>query len=76
MKKINITSIALLAYLVVMSVIGWPGRTVGAKLTFGEYYCMIGATLIVIALLRVVQIRRLKAREKEKENKNRNGHEY
>jgi hypothetical protein len=65
MKKINITSIALLAYLIVMSVIGWPGRNVG-QLTYSEYFCMIGATLVVIALLRVVQIKRLKAREKRR----------
>lgn len=68
MKKINITTIALLAYLIVMSVIGWPGRN-GASLTYSEYICMIGATLLVIVLLRVVQIKRLKARKKwEEEN--------
>ena len=26
MKKINITTIALLVYLIVMSIIGWPGN--------------------------------------------------
>ncbi|MDR2969819.1 MAG: hypothetical protein LBV32_09500 [Tannerellaceae bacterium] len=69
MKKINITSFVLLAYLIVMSVIGWPGR-IGAKLAYSDYYCMIGATLLVIVLLRLVQIRRLKVRKKEKENNN------
>jgi uncharacterized membrane protein len=68
MKKINITGIALLVYLIVMSVIGWPGEK-SAGLTYGEYFCMIGATLIVIVLLRVVQIKRLKAREKREEKK-------
>ena len=29
MKKINITTIALLVYLIVMSIIGWPGNNSG-----------------------------------------------
>ena len=28
MKKINITTIALLVYLIVMSIIGWGGETI------------------------------------------------
>lgn len=67
MKKINITSIALLVYLIVMSVIGWPGGN-GAQLTYTEYFCMIGATLLVIGLLRFAQIKRLKARNQWKED--------
>ena len=40
MKKINITTIALLAYLIVMSVIGWPGNNPGNSYT--EYFLIIG----------------------------------
>lgn len=65
MKKANITSLALLAYLIVMSVIGWPGRA-NANLNYTEYFCMIGVTLVVIVLLRIVQIKRAKAREEWK----------
>lgn len=69
MKRINIISIALLIYLVVMSVIGWPGGN-SANLTYTEYFCMIGATLVIIALLRFVQIKRFKARSKWKDDNN------
>ena len=69
MKKINITSIALLFYLIVMGVIGWPGKKPEPDWT--QYCLMIGLTLAAILLLRFVQIKRLKFREKvrnEKEN--------
>ena len=46
MKKINITTIALLVYLIVMSIIGWPGNNPGNSYT--EYFLMIGATLVII----------------------------
>lgn len=61
MKKINITSAVLLIYLIVMSVIGWPGRN--PNNTYMEYFCMIGITLVVICLLRYLQIRRMKMRD-------------
>ena len=48
MKKINITTIALLVYLIVMSIIGWPGNNPGNNYT--EYFLMIGATLVIIIL--------------------------
>lgn len=66
MKKINITSLALLAYLIVMSVIGWPGGKY-AQMTYTEYFIMIGVTLVVIILLRIMQIKRMKTREKWKQ---------
>lgn len=62
MKKANITSLALLAYLIVMSVIGWPGKE-NANLNYTEYFIMIGVTLVVIILLRFLQIKRAKIRE-------------
>lgn len=65
MKKVNITSLALLAYLIVMSVIGWPGGKYG-QLNYTEYFMMIGVTLVVIILLRVMQIKRMKSREQWK----------
>lgn len=65
MKKVNITSIALLIYLVVMSVLGWPGRN--ANLSYTQYFCIIGGTVLIIILLRFLQIKRLKMRDKWKE---------
>ncbi|RHJ90814.1 hypothetical protein [Parabacteroides bouchesdurhonensis] len=68
MKKINITSIALLVYLVIMSVIGWPGNN--QENGYVEYFCVIGITLAIICLLRYLQIRRLKIRKKWNEDNN------
>ena len=65
MKKINITTAVLLIYLIVMSIIGWPGNHPSNSYT--EYFLMIGATLIIIFLLRVLQIKRLKMRDKWKD---------
>ena len=62
MKKINITTIALLVYLIVMSIIGWPGNNSGNNYT--EYFLMIGATLVIIILLRYLQVKRLRMRDK------------
>ncbi|MEG1543552.1 MAG: hypothetical protein RR382_03365 [Tannerellaceae bacterium] len=61
MKKINFTSSLLLIYLIVMSVIGWPGNRPGNSYT--EYFCIMGASLFVIILLRFVQIKRYKMRQ-------------
>lgn len=66
MKKINITSLVLLVYLIVMAVIGRPGGS-KSHVTTTEYICLIGASLAIILLLRVVQIKRLKSREKWRE---------
>ncbi len=68
MKKVNITSLALLLYLIVMSVLGWPGRA-NAPLNYTEYFLMIGATLLIILLLRFVHTKRYKMRNKIKEDK-------
>lgn len=68
MKKVNITTIALLLYLIVMSVIGWPGRA-NAQLSYTEYFCLAGATLLIILLLRFLHIKRYKMRNKWKEDK-------
>ena len=62
MKKINITTIALLVYLIVMSIIGWPGNNPGNSYT--EYFLMIGATLVIIILLRYLHVKRLRMRDK------------
>ena len=62
MKKINITTIALLVYLIVMSIIGWPGNNPGNIYT--EYFLMIGATLVIIILLLYLQVKRLRMRDK------------
>ncbi|WP_293668259.1 hypothetical protein [uncultured Parabacteroides sp.] len=67
MKKINITTAILLIYLVVMSVIGWPGKK--ADPDYVQYFCVIGVTLLVIGFLRFLQIKRLKIREKMKDGK-------
>lgn len=67
MKKINITSIVLLIYLIVMSVIGWPGSKPNPD--WPQYFLIIGLTLAVIFLLRFVQVKRLKTREKLRNEK-------
>lgn len=67
MKKINITSAVLLIYLIVMSVIGWPGNKPNAN--YVEYFCVMGITVLIIVLLRFVQIKRFKIREKMRNEK-------
>lgn len=68
MKKINITTAVLLIYLIVMSVVGWPGSKPNGN--FVEYFCIMGLTVLVIILLRFVQIKRFKIREKTRNEKN------
>ncbi|GHV48406.1 hypothetical protein FACS1894181_04020 [Bacteroidia bacterium] len=68
MKKINITTGLLLAYLAVMSVIGWPGKE--PEPDWGQYFLVAGITLGVILLLRFIQVYRLKLREKQKNGEN------
>jgi Na+/melibiose symporter-like transporter len=67
MKKVNIMTLALLAYLLIMSYIGWPGRN--SRLDYTEYFVVIGVTVVVIFLLRFLRIRLLKMRNKQKEDK-------
>ncbi|MBE6302184.1 MAG: hypothetical protein E7085_10120 [Parabacteroides distasonis] len=62
MKRINITTIALLIYLVIMSIICYPKNQVNPD--YIQYYSVIGVTLVTIFLLRFLQIKRLKNREK------------
>ena len=50
------------AILIVMSIIGWPGNNPGNNYT--EYFLMIGATLVIIILLRYLQVKRLRMRDK------------
>lgn len=67
MKKINFTSVVLLIYLLVMAVIGWPGKKLEPDYT--EYFCVIGATALIICVLRFVQIKRFKIREQARNEK-------
>ena len=67
MKKINILTIALLGYLLIMSFIGWPGRN--NNLSYTEYFVAIGVSVVVIFLLRFLRIKLLKMRNKQKEEK-------
>ena len=60
MKKINLTTLVLLVYLAVMSFIGWPANRPDAS--YAGYFGAIGATLVIILLLRYVQIKRWKMR--------------
>jgi putative Mn2+ efflux pump MntP len=64
MKKINITTTALLIYLLIMSIIGWPGKQVNPN--YIQYFAVIGATLLIIFLLRFLQIKRFKNRDKNR----------
>jgi phosphotransferase system glucose/maltose/N-acetylglucosamine-specific IIC component len=67
MKKINILTIALLAYLLIMSYIGWPGRNNNSNYT--EYFIVIGVTVAVIFLLRYLRIRLFRMKNKRKDDK-------
>jgi Na+/melibiose symporter-like transporter len=67
MKKINITTAVLLIYLLVMSVIGWPGNK--PDIGWTQYCLVICLTSGVIFLLRFVQIKQFKSREKMKKEK-------
>lgn len=62
MKRINITTIGLLIYLAIMSVMGWPGKQPNPD--YVQYFSVIGVTLLIIGLLRYLQIKRLKNRDK------------
>lgn len=67
MKKVNITTAVLLIYLIVMSIIGWPGKQ--GDPDYVQYFGVIAATVLVIGLLRFLQIKRLKIRDKMKDEK-------
>ena len=67
MKRINITTAILLIYLLVMSIIGWPGRN--PQNGYTEYILVMGGSLIVIFILRFVQIKRFNARQELKDKK-------
>lgn len=68
MKKINITTALLVVYLLVMAVIFWPGGNPPDG--YGKYIGVLGGTLLIIILLRFIQIKRMKLRDKWKdENK-------
>lgn len=68
MKKINFTTGILFVYLIVMCVIGWPGKQ--PEPNYVEYFSVMGVSVAAILLLRFMQIKRLKMREKIKnENK-------
>lgn len=68
MKHINITTGVLLIYLLVMSVIGWPGDD--PQRSYIEYGSIIGLSLGAILFLRYIQIKRMKLRNKRKEENN------
>ena len=63
MKKVNIITIALLGYLLIMSYIGWPGRN--NHMSYTEYFAVIGGSVVVIFVLRYLRIRILKMRDKQ-----------
>lgn len=65
MKKINITSAVLLVYLIVIGVMAWPGDKPEGNYT--EYFLVMGTSFVIMILLRIVQIRRFKMRNKWKE---------
>ncbi|MDR1344549.1 MAG: hypothetical protein LBJ39_04260 [Tannerellaceae bacterium] len=64
MKKVNIISGLLLTYLIVMSVIGWPGRKEDPD--YVQYFVIMGLSLAAIVLLRLLQIRRARWRDNQK----------
>jgi len=66
MKKVNITTGVLVVYLVVMSIVGWPGNKPEPDYT--QYALVIAVSLGVIFLLRFVQIKRLRSREERRKD--------
>ena len=66
MKKINILTMALLGYLLIMSYIGWPGRN--NNINYTEYFIVIGVSVVVIFVLRYFRIRIFKMRNKQNSN--------
>ena len=67
MKKVNITTAGLLIYLIVMSIIGWPGKQ--ADPDYVQYFGVIAATVLVNGILRILQIKRLNIRDKINDGK-------
>ena len=63
MKRINILTLVLLGYLLIMSFIGWPGRN--DNLNYKEYFLVIGVSIIIIFLLRFLRIKIFKSRNKK-----------
>ena len=57
-------------YLIVILIIGWPGKQ--ADPNYVQYFGVIAATVLVIGLLRFLQIKRLKIRDKMKDEKRNN----
>lgn len=69
MKRVNFTTGILLLYLAVIGFISWPGRR--QDISYGEFFSVMGVTIALILLLRVVQVRRLKLREKRRKEEER-----
>ena len=63
MKRINILTLVLLAYLLIMSIIGWPGSN--ERLDYTEYFIVIGVSVVIILVLRYLRIRIFKMRNKK-----------
>lgn len=66
MKKINITTGAFLVYLIALAIYGWPGRG-NPNMSYGEFWAIFGVSLVLILLLRIVQVKRFKGRQKQDE---------
>lgn len=66
MKKVNITTLLLFIYLAVMGVLFWPGTN--PSVSYEKYALVLGGTLFIILVLRFIQIRRLKVRDKWRED--------
>ncbi|MDD4514789.1 hypothetical protein [Massilibacteroides sp.] len=62
MKKVNITTALLLVYLLVIGVLFWPGNNPNVESL--QYWGVLGGTLFIIIVLRIIQIKRLKLRDK------------
>lgn len=69
MKKINITTGVLVIYLIVMSAWGWPGKQPAPD--WVQYFSVMGVSVFVIFLLRYLQIKRMRMRDKWREENGR-----
>lgn len=74
MKKYNLIPGLLLIYLIVMTVFGW--EKFAAEEKYLEYFGIIGITLIIIFVLRIVLKRKNKFREETRKRREASGRRF
>ena len=74
MKKYNLIPGLLLIYLIAMAVFGWEKFAAEGK--YLEYFGIIGITLIIIFVLRIVLKRKNKFREETRKRREASGRRF